>query len=85
MDNIELPEGGFMQATRDFETICKSYKWDINEILSPRRQELLVEKRKIIAGILRKKGYSFPKIGYAMNRDHSSIINLLNPKKEKKK
>lgn len=84
MENIEIPELGFIQAERDFSTICNAMKFDKNEILSTRRQAGLVEKRRVVAKALKAKGYSYPKIGHAMNRDHTSIMNLINPKKGKK-
>lgn len=48
------------------------------DILSRRRQKDLVDARQVIAKELRAKGYSYPQIGKAMNRDHSGIIRLIN-------
>jgi len=46
-------------------------------ILSPRRQKEFVDLRCIIAYVLRKREYSLPEIGRVLNRDHTTVINLL--------
>jgi chromosomal replication initiation ATPase DnaA len=61
----------------DFENLLSQTVYTRNEILSPRRQSELVDARQFIAKGLRAKGYSFPKIGKVMNRDHTSIQNLV--------
>ncbi len=85
MDNNRIERGGFMHAKQEFESICKENDFEISDILSPRRDALVVEKRRIIAKIMREKKYSYPKIGYAMDRDHASIMNLISPKSKKVK
>ena len=42
------------------------------------RSSDLVDERQRIAKELKKEGYSFPAIGKAMDRDHSSILHLVN-------
>ena len=41
------------------------------------RGAFMVELRRRIARELRDAGFSYPDIGHAMNRDHSSIMSLL--------
>lgn len=45
-------------------------------IFSKRRFRDLALKRGHIACVLRADGYSYPEIGFAFSRDHSSIIYL---------
>jgi chromosomal replication initiation ATPase DnaA len=78
--DINIPEISYIQAEKDFKTICQSQNWAIAEIISSQRDARLVERRRIIAKAMRAKGYSFPQIAHAMNRTHASIINLINPK-----
>lgn len=51
------------------------------------RFRVLVNVRRTIARELRDEpwGLSYPEIGRALNRDHSSVINLLHPKNQKGK
>ena len=49
-------------------------------LLSKDRPSWLVTIRRKIASEFRAANYSLPDIGKALNRDHSSIINLLRGK-----
>jgi len=40
------------------------------------RHDYVVLQRKILVKFLREKGYSYPKIGKMLKRDHSTIMNL---------
>lgn len=57
--------------------LCDKYEVDKNKLLSDRRDACLVEKRRLIARELRAMGYSYPAIGYLLNRHHTTIMNLL--------
>lgn len=46
------------------------------EIEGRSRKVKIVDARKIVVGLARMKGLSFPAIGKGLNRDHSSIIYL---------
>jgi 5-methylcytosine-specific restriction endonuclease McrA len=48
-----------------------------NELTSQIKTRRLVFGRMIFAVILRKRGYSTPHIGELLNRDHTTVINLL--------
>ena len=52
----------------------------VHHVLGPRKWTNLVKVRFEIASILRGMGMSYPEIGRAMNRDHSTIHVLLNGK-----
>jgi chromosomal replication initiation ATPase DnaA len=45
------------------------------DILGDRRDQSIVRKRMAIAATLRsRRGYSYPRIGQLLNRDHSTIM-----------
>ena len=46
-------------------------------LLGPCRQQWLVTIRRKIAGELRAQEFSYSEIGRAFNRDHSTILSLL--------
>ncbi len=52
----------------------------VHQVLGHKRWHDLHRARYEIASILRGMGMSYPEIGRAMNRDHSSIHVLLNGK-----
>jgi len=64
----------------DFIRVCVELGYDYKSIMSARRDAILVKKKIAVAKILREKGYSFPLIGRAMNKDHSTIIHYLRKK-----
>lgn len=64
-----------------FFDICKEFglgSTDVVSILSDRRDRDAVDLRMHVAHALRFEGFSLKQIGSAMNRDHTSILNLLN-------
>lgn len=54
------------------------YGYTGDVIRGPARRRDIVDVRAVIATELREFGYSYPAIGHAMNRDHSSIFYLVN-------
>jgi len=46
-------------------------------LLGSKRDTYLVRIRAVIAGELRQMGHSFPEIGRALNRHHSTVMHLL--------
>lgn len=61
---------------KDFIHLAERSGVSIIDILSERRSRPIVNARCFVAQQLRKRGYSYPRIGAVMKRDHSSIINL---------
>lgn len=51
------------------------HPWD--QIAGPRRTRVLVDARTRIAQALRDQGASLTQIGRILNRDHTSILNLI--------
>ena len=49
----------------------------IKQLRSNNTERQRVETRRRVAAMARLKGFSFPQIGRALNRDHSTIIYLL--------
>lgn len=47
------------------------------EFFSKRRNAWIVGKRRDVAKEMRKLGYSFPEIGWAMGKHHTTILNLV--------
>lgn len=62
---------------QDFEALCKQNHCKINEILSRRMERYVVDQRRVVAKKLRDKGYSYPQIGKVMNKDHTSIMYMV--------
>lgn len=52
------------------------YNWI--ELCSPCRFRRVVDQRRIVASILSYWGYTLNEIGGLLNRNHSTVINLLN-------
>lgn len=48
-----------------------------DQIKSCFRSRKLMDARMVISHRLRQRGWSYPRIGQAMHRDHSSIIHLV--------
>lgn len=59
--------------------ILKSFGENRKRLVSHQRDVHIVACRAAVAQYLRNRGWSFPRIGTFMGRDHSSIVNLLNP------
>ena len=67
----------------DIQEICEKHRTNLREIRSNIRVTCIVDARREIAAYLRARAWSYPQIGRWMNRDHSSVINLLNSAKPK--
>lgn len=67
------------------EKILNKYGFTMHDIRSSRRNSKLVECKREIALYLRNKGLSYPKIGLLMNKDHTSVMNLLKVLEKNKK
>jgi chromosomal replication initiation ATPase DnaA len=75
-DKLVLPYA----SANKIKMICKYvgaiYGFTVNDIMSARRTLKLVEARHIACYVSRHATrYSYPQIGRAINRDHSSVIH----------
>ncbi len=65
--------------------ICQLHGFDEERIIGKRRKWPLVAQRWKVGRYLRSLGYSYPEIGYALNRDHASVIfGLKSPRTERR-
>ena len=67
-----------------FERLCREHGALASDIRGPSRKAVLVAKRRAIARAMHEAGLSLPQIGLSMHRHHSTIINLLRPKSERR-
>jgi chromosomal replication initiation ATPase DnaA len=56
---------------------CNRADIGVKSLRAPDKRFCMVQIRKAIAVDARARGYSLPKIGRALNRDHTSIHSLL--------
>ena len=63
---------------KDFLEMCEKSWCSVEDIKSHRRDADLVDERQAIVEGLRGKGYTLTEIAGVMNRDHTSIMHLLN-------
>jgi hypothetical protein len=54
----------------------------LENVLAKGRSEPEVACRAVMAHYLRGRGMSFPRIGQMLNRDHTSILHLVNTRNE---
>ena len=62
------------------KSVCETVGVLPAHVLSPMRYHELVTARRLIAFKLREQGWSYPRIGRALRRDHSTIHALINGK-----
>lgn len=53
---------------------CAVMGVDIEEARGPRKTRELARQRRVLTGTMRLAGWSYPEIGDAMHRDHTSIL-----------
>ena len=51
---------------------------DYDDLIYSHNKRSVVSSRRVIALILREHGWSYPKIGKGLKKDHGSIYNLIN-------
>lgn len=64
-------------ALVDMEIICEEQGYTVKEIRSRKRKRELVEQRHDVIRQLAELGYSMPIIGFAVNRDHTTVLYAL--------
>jgi Bacterial dnaA protein helix-turn-helix len=55
--------------------IAARYGWKLSELQGRSRTQEACTLRKLIAAVLRSKGFSYPAIGRALNRHHTTILS----------
>lgn len=66
-----------LRFTADVEQIVETAGITLEQMRGRGKQRVLVETRRIVAAYLRRRGCSLPEIGRVLNRDHTSVLNLL--------
>jgi Bacterial dnaA protein helix-turn-helix len=56
-------------------SVAEKYRIRFEDILGPRRKVLFVRARIECAVLMRGLGYTTPKIGRVLNRDHTSVLH----------
>ena len=69
-----------MSSSEIIRDVCEAVGVRPAHVLSPMRYHELVDARRLIAFKLRENGWSYPRIGRALRRDHSTIYVLVNGK-----
>jgi chromosomal replication initiator protein len=64
-------------ADQILESVARKHGLTLDDLHSPSRKRTLVAARREAATELRTKGLSLTEIGRLMNRDHTTIMNLL--------
>lgn len=63
-------------AEEAFATIRNTYGVTLVDVLAPNRRAHVVQARRAWAKALRERGWSYPTIARAMQRDHTTVIHL---------
>ena len=66
----------FTHALRIAEEYCQAKNFELEHLRSCARLAVLVDMRQDVAKHLRGLGFSYAAIGYALNRDHTSVMHL---------
>jgi chromosomal replication initiation ATPase DnaA len=66
----------------DLEALAVTWGATLEEVRGPSRHAELMEARRAIADHLSSRGCSLKTIGAAVHRHHTTVINLLKPKRQ---
>ncbi len=66
-----------LRYTAEVEQIVGAAGVTVDQMRGRRKGRELVEVRRIVAAYLRRRGCSLPEIGRVLNRDHTTVLNLL--------
>ncbi len=64
----------FLRRKRILYEVACHFDIKVEDISSRRRYQTLIAPRYIAAYLLREMGYSYPRIGHYLDRDHSTIV-----------
>lgn len=87
--DVDDPITELSPSEREWREQVRNVLVEANENLmrlrSHNRDKGIVQCRREIATLLRARGWSYPRIGRFIGRDHSSVIHLLEPSRGKAK
>jgi hypothetical protein len=66
-----------LRHVADVQQIVAAAGLTLDQVRGHRRRREETEVRRIVAAYLRRRGCSLPEIGRVLNRDHTSVLNLL--------
>lgn len=72
-----------LSAVRKFNKLVDKTPYSKAQICGPARDKDIVNERQKIAVFLRESGHSYPVIAHVMDRDHTSIIHLVQKRAKK--
>lgn len=75
-----LPEPVFAGADAAIERWVEAQGLTMADVKRDNRRPAMVRVRREIARYLRDHGWSLPRIGVFLDRDHTTVMNLLNPR-----
>ena len=78
---VPIPVRSMANLQELLAAFCRVYGVSIEEMVRRNNSAILVDLRRAFAEKAREQGYSFPTIGRAIHRHHTTVIALL--KKEK--
>jgi hypothetical protein len=64
-----------LSAQEIAEHIAGRYGYDLSELRAQNRSQAACTMRKLIAGVLRSAGFSYPVIGRVLHRHHTTILS----------
>lgn len=64
----------------EIQDIQDKHGFTFAEVQSRQRDARLIACKKEIAQMLREQGYSYPKIGYLLNKHHTTIMHYFKKK-----
>ncbi len=56
---------------------AQAIRFTPDEVTGQRRHKMLIAARSAIAIVLLERGWSYPRIGRALNRDHTTIVHAV--------
>jgi len=65
------------EIMRIVQAVCTEHSMPPEEVLAKSNRRSVVGVRREIAKLARARGFSFPQIGGALGKHHTTIINLL--------
>jgi len=57
------------------QSVATHYGYTLEELLGPRRNRTLAKARHVAMLLARQQGLSYPELGRAFRRDHSTVIS----------
>jgi hypothetical protein len=66
-----------VDMTEVVSRVCKQFSVSSADLLGARRHAHIAQARHVLAWLLRERGLSYPAIGKAMNKDHTTIMSAV--------